>query len=817
MHICAILSFLLIFVLIGSVSAADADINATEMISASDNNEILSVEQYSDVLSNDPATFSQLRDEIGTGGNIVLKHDYYTYDSGGSIKIKRDGSVIDGNGAVIDMAGSTIRAFEVSASSATIKNLTIKNVNLNMGSGGAIFFDRTATVENCNFINNSAPIHGGAIEFEYSGTVVNCNFTSNHASLGGAVYFLGGYRGRVTDCNFDSNSANKGGAIYSYGNPSITNSTFVNNNAENCSAIYFADDSGNADDNWWGSNDPNFSNLINGVSPSSYVVLNVTADAQSITQDSKTKLNYAFYRNGTGEVWVVPSRAISLSTTGGQLDDTSGYLVEGRFSTQFGSDEKGDYEITAQVDNQNVKIGVNVILKPNPVINVASKDVTYPSDVIVTVSSNAGGVYSIRISDKIKYFYLDANAPSDVPISGLGVNEEGYTIVVSFGGNDEYAPAVNDKVKVKVLRNDTPPAPKATVLGVVASVSDKDVVISITLTDVDGNKLTKVVTVKVGNEVANVNVTNGEGFLTLSDLKIGTYTADVTFAGDDVYANSSASTQFDIKEATVIADNIKRGVNSQYDYYATLVDANGKAIEGREITFTIAGKEYKATTGVDGIAKVSAGLTLVNGTDTVYNVVVTNPDTLENVTATTTIVPRLIVVSGDLSADYLENPPYVVQAIGDDGNPVGENETVNVVFAGFGYDMLTNATGHVVRTIGLAPGMYAVKASYKGYNTTATVFTVNQILKVTSDTLKKTAKSYTLKATLKSSKGKAIAGKEVKLTFKGKTYIVTTNANGIASKKINSTIIKTLKAGKTYTLQARYVNDIVKGKIKVVK
>ena len=167
--------------------------------------------------------------------------------------------------------------------------------------------------------------------------------------------------------------------------------------------------------------------------------------------------------------------------------------------------------------------------------------------------------------------------------------------------------------------------------------------------------------------------------------------------------------------------------------------------------------------------------------------------------------------------NYLETPPYVVQAIGDDGNPVGENETVNVVFAGFGYDMLTNATGHVVRTIGLAPGMYAVKASYKGYNTTATVFTVNQILKVTSDTLKKTAKSYTLKATLKSSKGKAIAGKEVKLTFKGKTYIVTTNANGIASKKINSTIIKTLKAGKTYTLQARYVNDIVKGKIKVVK
>ena len=113
--------------------------------------------------------------------------------------------------------------------------------------------------------------------------------------------------------------------------------------------------------------------------------------------------------------------------------------------------------------------------------------------------------------------------------------------------------------------------------------------------------------------------------------------------------------------------------------------------------------------------------------------------------------------------------------------------------------------------------MYAVKACYQGYNTTATVFVVNQILKVTSGTLKLTAKSYTLKATLKNTNGKAIAGKEVKLTFAGKTYKVKTNSKGVASYKISSSVIKKLKAGKTYTLQARYVNDIAKGKIKVVK
>ena len=568
--------------------------------------------------------------------------------------------------------------------------------------------------------------------------------------------------------------------------------------------------------------------------------------------------------------------------------------------------------VTTLVDSNHTSVtksGDIVIIKLNPVINVASNDVTYPSDVIVTVTSNAEGIYSIGISDKIKYFYLDANTPSDVPISGLGVNEEGYTIVVSFEGNDKYAPAVNDKVKVKVLHNDTPPVPKATVLGATASVTDSTAVISITLSDVDGNKLTKLVNVKVGDKVADVNVIDGVGSLTLSDLAVGTHTAYVTFMGDDSYAGSSASVSFDIKPkapvetvmtatadvnykdvainitlasidgvkltrvvsvrvgnlavdvdvrdgvgslvlsdwkvgnytanavfagdefyasssasadfaiegATIIADNIKRGVNSPYDYYATLVDSNGKPLAGKEITFTIDGKTLNATTDEEGIARVSANLTLVNDTDTVYSVVVINPDTGANITATTTIVPRIIVVSGDLSGDYLANPPYVVQAIGDDGNPVGENETVRVVFAGFYYDLKTNATGHVVRTIGLAPGLYAVKACYNGYNSTQTVFVVNQILKVTSGILKKTAKYYILKATLKSSKGKPLANKQVKLLLKGKLYKVFTNSKGVASKKISSSVIKTLKPGKTYTLQARYVNDIAKGKIKVVK
>ena len=303
-----------------------------------------------------------------------------------------------------------------------------------------------------------------------------------------------------------------------------------------------------------------------------------------------------------------------------------------------------------------------------------------------------------------------------------------------------------------------------------------------------------------------------------TELAQGTYQITATTDANNNQYTLIGSLIFAVKvNGTVFIEDIKRAVGSPYDAVANFTDEQGNALVDTRVEFIVDGVVYYVVTDSNGTAYLNATLPLIGDVETRYNVTAVNPVTGENRTVVSTIVPRIIVCSGDLSADYLENPPYIVQAIGDDGNPVGENETVTIVFAGFGYDMLTNATGHVVRTIGLAPGMYAVKASYKGYNTTADVFTVNQILKVTSGTLKLTAKSYTLKATLKNSNGKAIAGKEVKLTFNGKSYKVTTNSNGVASYKISSKIINTLKASKTYVLQARYVNDIAKGKIKVVK
>ncbi len=263
-HIFTILLVVLLFLLIGSVSATDINTNDTQTVSASGNDEVLSVENDVDILGDGEYNYTYLRQQINSGGDITLIKGNYTYadGDGDTIEITNSG-VIDGNGAVIDMAGSGHRAFYVTASRVTIKNLTIKNANYN-GDGGAIYFSQSGTVENCNFTDNQATGDGGAIYFAYSdtpstvtncnftanqatgnggailivwGTVTNCNFTGNTATRGGAVYF---HNGTVSNCNFTANQANNWGGAILMNSGSVTNCNFTNNQATgDGGAIYF--------------------------------------------------------------------------------------------------------------------------------------------------------------------------------------------------------------------------------------------------------------------------------------------------------------------------------------------------------------------------------------------------------------------------------------------------------------------------------------------------------------------------------------------------------------------------------------------------
>ena len=340
--------------------------------------ETLNAEIDSQTLGADEGTFQELRNEIGNGGDKNLSKSYYRYNSGNAIQIKNPG-VINGNGAIIDMAGASIRVFYVTISGVTIKDLTIINAKINTGSGGAIYFSSSGTVENCNFTNNVAGDNAGAVNFAESGTVTNCNFAGNRVTGsnsyggairmpsgtvsncnftnntanrdGGAVYFSG--NGTVSNCNFTNNTANRdGGAVYFSGNGTLLNSNFTDNQAYNSGAIYFSGKGAVSNSNFVGNKATGDGSCGGAIYMNSGTVSNCNF-ADSTANDK----GGAVYFSGNGTVSnsnFVGNKATGNGSCGGAIYMNSGTVSNGNFADNIVNDDGGAIWISSgSVSNSN--------------------------------------------------------------------------------------------------------------------------------------------------------------------------------------------------------------------------------------------------------------------------------------------------------------------------------------------------------------------------------------------------------------------------------------------------------------------------------
>ncbi|ADZ09742.1 conserved repeat domain protein [Methanobacterium lacus] len=127
-----------------------------------------------------------------------------------------------------------------------VYNTTFTGNSETYGQGGAIDNSKGSnlTVDNCNFINNTASDNGGgAISNFGTATISNSNFTNNSATssyggsnLGGAIENMYGATLNLDNCTFTNNiansdfgGANHGGAIFNGGFLNMVNCTFTNN------------------------------------------------------------------------------------------------------------------------------------------------------------------------------------------------------------------------------------------------------------------------------------------------------------------------------------------------------------------------------------------------------------------------------------------------------------------------------------------------------------------------------------------------------------------------------------------------------------
>lgn len=170
-----------------------------------------------------------------------------------------------------------------------------------------------------------------------------------------------------------------------------------------------------------------------------------------------------------------------------------------------------------------------------------------------------------------------------------------------------------------------------------------------------------------------------------------------------------------------------------------------------------------------------------------------------------------LVDNTDMTVDYASGKYFTVKVVTADGKKVGAGEKVTFLINGKKTVVTTDINGVAKVKITGAPNKYTILTYYKGKSVKNTI-TIKHVVSTSKVSVKKTAKSFTLKATVKIN-GKYQKGNVFK--FKGKTYKATTDSKGVAKVVIKKSVINKLKKGKTYTFSASFVKDTVKSTVKV--
>ena len=212
-------------------------------------------------------------------------------------------------------------------------------------------------------------------------------------------------------------------------------------------------------------------------------------------------------------------------------------------------------------------------------------------------------------------------------------------------------------------------------------------------------------------------------------------------------------------------------------FVANFTDIEGNPLVNANVTFNINGMEYTKTTDANGQASIAINLPVGN-----YTITTCNPATGDVKVNNITVLSRF-TEDGDLVKYFRNDSQYVLRVLGDDGNPIGANETVTFNINGVFYHHATNATGHVKLNINLAPGTYIITAEYKGAKVAHNV-TVLPIL-TADDLSKKFGDPDVFEAHVYDGQGNPIGGQGVKFNINGVFYYKTSDSNGIAKLNIN--------------------------------
>ena len=493
-------------------------------------------------------------------GNVVSTNDLFEYNwVESSPDAYGQASILSWGGAICSKAGNL-----------TLYNDTFYKNKALMGDGGALanYLSSWLQVSHCIFKENEA---------------TRWDVWTHASGLGGAILIP--QTEMVDDDNyatfnieysiFDNNIAIAGSALYSVPYQDVP-CDFISNN------------------NYWGSNDPFFKELIGKyqlsdvVFPDNYVIMEIEGNETVYVGSSNTykitlnKVN----ENGTirelGDV--MPDWEVKLSSTLNPLSDSSVLIKGSEADFQYEALKSGSE--TFSVNNRYYKKNIEVIKMDSKLeldyVNTAngvSVNVYLADDINGTVSVELNGqTYNESVNNGVASFTLPK-----LPIGNTN-------ITVSFGGNGKYNSFSQDKQITieKYVIDESQVETGLSASNVFTVTLPKDATGRV-LFDVDGRNF-------------YANIRDGIASLDLSSLG-EVKSIKWTYPGDEKYGEINGS--FSVNTAVKIMGNRNMIVfySDNSVFKVQIVDSNGKPVgEGRDVSFKINNKVINAKTDKNGFA-----------------------------------------------------------------------------------------------------------------------------------------------------------------------------------------------------------------------
>lgn len=247
-----------------------------------------------------------------------------------------------------------------------------------------------------------------------------------------------------------------------------------------------------------------------------------------------------------------------------------------------------EFTITAE------KVPIDV---KNNTIDVNVPSGTTSPNISINLPEDATGNLTVTVDGK-NYTKALVNGKATVNIADLASGT--YKATVTYSGDDNYDSITsNTTFTIDSIKTTISVAQISTTYKVAKN-------LVITLKDIDGKVLSgQKITVKVGT-ISKTLTTNAKGqvSLNIASLVPKTYKASISFAGDKVYAKSSASAKVVVAKAKSKITAKKKTFKAKVKVkkYAITLKAGKKAIKKVKIILKVKGKTYKAKTNAKGKA-----------------------------------------------------------------------------------------------------------------------------------------------------------------------------------------------------------------------